>query len=277
MKTGVWTLAAACCLLALASCTRSPVEPLPLACVTDLRIVARSANSITLAWTAPEAQGGDLEYDARYVTSLGGENEITEEIWEGAVRVEGEPVPAAPGTEETLQIVGLLAGRPYWVAIRLVKTSGEMFDLSNTVSAMTYNWAIQFSYPQRPIPNFNPIYPGTDGYLLSSMVCTTHIEAADVEIWVYISHPTRGDLVVTVESPQGTQVVLHDKTGGYENNIYGWYDSEIETHTPGDLDQFYGSPFGTWKLHIWDTWWLPIGSSTGTLMAWGVKVSGDPY
>lgn len=108
MKDLVSRFLGACCLLVLVSCAPSPVEPLPLDGIVDLRVVARSPTSITLAWTAPDAQGEGLQYDARYVTSLGDEEEITEEIWEeNAITVEGEPVPSAPGTEETLEVEGL--------------------------------------------------------------------------------------------------------------------------------------------------------------------------
>ena len=91
-----------------------------------------------------------------------------------------------------------------------------------------------------------------------------------VEVFIDLSHTYIGDLIISLKSPGGTTVTLHNRGGGSADNIYGWYPSQI---TPdGDLDDFIGDPTGgSWILHISDN----AGADTGVLNEWCLKLTHD--
>ena len=79
-----------------------------------------------------------------------------------------------------------------------------------------------------------------------------------------ISHTYRGDLMVSLISPDNTVIPLHEGLGGGEDNL-------VETYNPGNipaLTQLVGkSVRGKWLLRTIDKW----AEDTGTLMMWGLK------
>ncbi len=97
-------------------------------------------------------------------------------------------------------------------------------------------------------------------------------EISEVNVHVSITHPYVGDLAVSVVSPRGTPVLLHDRTGGSSDNIVAWYDTE---RTPAEpLPRFVGEhSTGTWKLRVTDG----VPANTGTLDGWSLEVCGRPF
>jgi subtilisin-like proprotein convertase family protein len=79
-----------------------------------------------------------------------------------------------------------------------------------------------------------------------------------------ISHTYRGDLMVSLISPDNTVIPLHEGQGGGEENL-------VEIYNPGNmpaLKQLEGkSVRGKWLLRTVDMW----AYDTGTLMGWGLK------
>jgi hypothetical protein len=73
---------------------------------------------------------------------------------------------------------------------------------------------------------------------------------------------------VKLTSPEGTQIKLHDRTGGTTENIVGWYPEEL---TPAEsLDAFLGQDMqGAWTLHIADL----AGVDVGTLNTWCLRIT----
>lgn len=96
------------------------------------------------------------------------------------------------------------------------------------------------------------------------------IVIGEVNVYVDISHTYIGDLRVIVESPSGTRVVLHDRSGGSADDINTWYDTETE---PAEsLDAFNGEvAYGTWRLFVEDH----AGGDTGTLNNWRLEICGN--
>jgi subtilisin-like proprotein convertase family protein len=81
------------------------------------------------------------------------------------------------------------------------------------------------------------------------------IEALRVD--VDIAHPYRGDLAVTLISPTGTKVLLHDRKGGSEDDL-------VQTYTPAEL---HGESLaGTWTLRVADV----ARGDTGRLRSWSL-------
>jgi subtilisin-like proprotein convertase family protein len=91
----------------------------------------------------------------------------------------------------------------------------------------------------------------------------------DVEISVDITHTFIGDLLVTLVSPAGTSVALHQRTGGSADNI-------IKTYTPVNVPQLQtvrGQPIqGGWRLKIADL----EGADVGKLNSWSLKIKRRP-
>lgn len=91
----------------------------------------------------------------------------------------------------------------------------------------------------------------------------------DVEVAIDITHTFIGDLLVTLVSPTGTSVPLHQRTGGSADNI-------IQTYTPATTPQLQtlrGQPVqGAWRLRIAD-----LGAAdVGKLNRWALKIAREP-
>ncbi len=81
-----------------------------------------------------------------------------------------------------------------------------------------------------------------------------------------ITHTWRGDLIVTLNSPGGTAVILHNRGGTSADNIIGNYPLTL---TPvQSLSSLIGESLdGTWTLTVSDN----AGQDTGTLVSWGIN------
>lgn len=84
-----------------------------------------------------------------------------------------------------------------------------------------------------------------------------------------ISHTWIGDLTVTLISPSGTQIVLHNRSGGSDDDIVGTWPTTLGVDGPGSLDDLLGQDVnGTWALFLSDA----ASGDTGTLNAWGLHL-----
>jgi len=93
-------------------------------------------------------------------------------------------------------------------------------------------------------------------------------------VGVNITHTYIGDLTVTVTSPSGTAVTLHNRTGSNTQNIVGTYPTTLTVDGPGSLADFIGQPTaGNWKLSVQDG----AAVDTGTLNSWTLYVTGQSY
>ncbi|NLF29331.1 MAG: hypothetical protein GX591_00420 [Planctomycetes bacterium] len=107
--------------------------------------------------------------------------------------------------------------------------------------------------------------------ITSTLTVTDNFCIADVNVPVNISHTYIGDLRITLTSPQGTVVTLHNRGGGTTDNIVGTFDDEGSLIPAGPVtlaDLVGESPAGTWTLTISDM----AGGDTGTLNAWALEV-----
>lgn len=91
----------------------------------------------------------------------------------------------------------------------------------------------------------------------------------EVQVALDITHSYIGDLLVTLVSPCGTQVVLHARAGQAASNLVTTYSSAT---TPG-LQQLRGEPTqGDWRLLVSD---LEV-QDVGKLNHWRLKLSYAP-
>lgn len=88
----------------------------------------------------------------------------------------------------------------------------------------------------------------------------------DLEVLIDITHTYIGDLTVTLVSPAGTQVLLHNRSGGSQDNIVRTYKFADTPVLQSLRDQ---SVQGAWKLRVADLEAVDIGK----LNRWGLKIS----
>ncbi len=88
-------------------------------------------------------------------------------------------------------------------------------------------------------------------------------EITSIKLDLNLTHTFIGDLMVELTSPQGTTVILHNRSGGSADNIIGTYPDDL---TPDQsLDAFLGQSMeGDWTLSVSDH----AGWDTGTINQW---------
>ena len=113
-----------------------------------------------------------------------------------------------------------------------------------------------------PIPDFTPAG-------VSSTVEVPDISAVvRVGVYVAIRHPARGNLRITLRSPDGTSARLANHDGGYEDDLLTFYPDL--TPPADDLSRFGGeSTNGTWTLTVADDYTPDVGQ----LEEWALYLS----
>jgi len=107
----------------------------PPSAVTNLRTESPTTNSIALVWTSPGDDGDSgtaAAYDVRYSAS-----EITEQNWDTANQVAGEPGPKPCGAIETIRVTDLESGSTYHFALKVSDEIPNLSGLSNCVCDST--------------------------------------------------------------------------------------------------------------------------------------------
>lgn len=103
--------------------------------------------------------------------------------------------------------------------------------------------------------------PDNDAAGIASVINVPQAGAVfGVNVGVDISHTWRGDLLVMLRSPAGTEYTLHNRTGGSEDDlVQSW-----------QLDSFNGENMqGDWTLLVSDN----AGIDTGTLNGWDLTLT----
>ena len=88
----------------------------------------------------------------------------------------------------------------------------------------------------------------------------------DVKVWVDITHTWVGDLLVKLATPAGSEIILHDRSGGSQDNLIKTYSEENLAAIKTLLGQ---SAPGTWTLRVIDL----AGRDLGKLNRWGLKLT----
>ncbi|MDP4537428.1 S8 family serine peptidase [Alkalimonas collagenimarina] len=113
-----------------------------------------------------------------------------------------------------------------------------------------------------PYENTTPVaIPDNDSSGIESIISVGQDgHVFGVEVGVNITHTWRGDLIVSLTSPEGTEHVLHNRTGGSADDL-------IESWT---LDSFNGEAMqGDWTLFVSDN----AALDTGTLNSWDLTIT----
>jgi subtilisin-like proprotein convertase family protein len=100
------------------------------------------------------------------------------------------------------------------------------------------------------------------------IICQDDFTLTQIKVAVDITHTYIGDLRVTLTSPTGTSVILHDRTGGSTHDLHTQFDS----HTVPSLRRFSEQPVkGEWMLHVQDL----APDDRGRLKSWSLDISGQ--
>ncbi|MFZ2650906.1 MAG: M6 family metalloprotease domain-containing protein, partial [Burkholderiaceae bacterium] len=133
------------------------------------------------------------------------------------------------------------------------------WSLDFTAAAATQGPIELKESPGVPIPDYP--HAGIERALLA----TGAARVASVEVSVDIAHSWIGDLRVSLHSPAGTEIVLHDSSGGSDNNL-------VRTYTAANkppLTVLAGQQIaGQWRLKVVDG----AAQDQGKLNAWRVLI-----
>lgn len=118
------------------------------------------------------------------------------------------------------------------------------------------------SSPDKSIPDNNA------RGIKDKIICNEEFAIAAINVSVDITHSYIGDLRVTLISPSGTEVPLHDRLGGSENDLH----SEFDIRSVPGLHVLTGEPVnGEWLLHVQDL----AAVDRGRLASWSLDISGQ--
>lgn len=145
-------------------------------------------------------------------------------------------------------------------------------DLAPVDVGTLKRWALEFdtfAQPQWPvvleeapgkhIPDNDPV--GIE----QSLATNANGNIGSVEVSVDITHTWIEDLQISVRSPAGTDVILHDETGGSADNVIKTY----TTATTPALGNLAGQSIsGDWLLRVSDR----VGQDIGKLNSWRVVI-----
>lgn len=135
-------------------------------------------------------------------------------------------------------------------------------DMAGTDVGTLNSWSITFNGEVSATPNLAIPDNNATG-ITSSVVVGGTGTLASVVVKVGITHTYQGDLQVTLVHPDGTQIFLHNQTGGSADNINTIYPTL--TAPAAALTALNGKPTnGTWQLKVKDL----AAADTGVLNSW---------
>lgn len=155
-----------------------------------------------------------------------------------------------------------LAAGIYNGSVAFTNLTGTLGDASRDVSLDVG----RIVYAATDVPQ-----PINDNSSISSQVnVTDNYCIGDLDVDVDITHSYIGDLIVSLSSPSGTVVRLHNRTGSGTDDINTTYDDEGDAPDgPGALSDFDDEPAaGIWTLTISDN----AGDDIGTLNGWALRI-----
>lgn len=127
----------------------------------------------------------------------------------------------------------------------------------------------------RPNPNFfvadaNLPIPDADPHGTRSRLNIANtgllVKASALSIDVDIKHTFRGDLKITLISPRGTRVLLHNRSGGQEDNLIGNFPKTLKPSE--DFSKLEQEPLdGEWSLEVIDNARMDVGH----LQSWTLR------
>jgi subtilisin-like proprotein convertase family protein len=155
------------------------------------------------------------------------------------------------GADGSYTLPGLFAG-PYQIRVQKTNWGTQVTDVVLTDGEHLMGVDFELFPTSELEVCSSPMLPITDNNTISdAMNVVASGTISEVSVFVNITHTYQGDLVVTLTSPAGTNVVLHSRSGGSEDDIYGWYPMDLDP--VGDLGALTGEDLaGTWTMTVAD-------------------------
>ncbi len=197
---------------------------------------------------------------------------------QGATDHSGVSVTAQPGDHATatnvagLYSIGGLAAGPYLLQF---SKYGWATTVSETIwvaeGAVTGNVDAFLPAVYQLCDEPSATIPDADTLGIEFAMDFPHdVMIGSIEVYVDIDHTWISDLTVDLTSPEGTTVRLHDRTGSGDDDIVGWYDSELPVDGPGSLLDYRGEiAAGTWTLTVADN----ASGDSGALNSWCIDIT----
>jgi len=120
------------------------------------------------------------------------------------------------------------------------------------------------SSPDKNIPDNN------SSGIKDKIICDDEFAIDAIKISVDITHTYIGDLRVSLTSPSGTTVVLHNRLGGSANDLHAEFDTRS---LPALLAMTGESVNGEWILHVQDL----AAIDQGRLKSWSLEIRGQEH
>lgn len=186
--------------------------------------------------------------------------------WSGTADLAVTSVPALPGA--SLSAATAMDGDSFVLTAATAADTqwGEyVLTVTGTEGNISYSKSVKLDVlPQGlmdyPFTNTDAAPIEDNQTTISSIEVADDITVFGVTANVDISHTWIGDLTVSLVSPNGTEAVMHNRTGGSADDL-------VATYT---LDNFNGElGMGTWSLKVSDG----AGGDTGTLNSWGLVIT----
>ncbi|MSR46974.1 MAG: hypothetical protein EXS13_07910 [Planctomycetes bacterium] len=145
--------------------------------------------------------------------------------------------------------------------------SVKVQDLAATDTGTFNSWAITFNGEQKVSPNLSIPDNNTTG-VTSSQAFNVTGTVASVKLRVDVTHTYKGDLELSLIAPDGTTVIVHNRTGGATDNIQTEYPDITVPYA--SLSAFTGKLInGNWSLKARDL----AASDTGKINSWTLSLT----
>ncbi|NJL75407.1 MAG: hypothetical protein HC892_10630 [Saprospiraceae bacterium] len=108
--------------------------------------------------------------------------------------------------------------------------------------------------------------PDNTGALVSRAKFVSNKRVEQLDLAIDIQHPCVGDLIVNLIAPSGKALTVHNREGGYTENLTRYYGQEF-------FEVFQGEPVaGDWRLEVFDK----AITDVGRLKSWSIGIlTGD--
>jgi subtilisin-like proprotein convertase family protein len=171
---------------------------------------------------------------------------------------------AGSGTYNPRQATAALTVPGYSITGSTMQVGGPVAGATVTASSPRPTDSVYTSWPGTAIPDNSAA-----GIEAPIVVSDTGV-VTGLKVGVDITHTWIGDLGVILRHPDGTEVILHNHTGG---SLYDIVTSYPDLTTPAQsLGVLLGKPMaGTWKLIVKDS----AAGDIGILNAWALSITHD--
>lgn len=149
-----------------------------------------------------------------------------------------------------------------WFGYGRVDAQAAVAEAMNRLQKPTNNSFNGDSAPDKSIPDNN------DRGIKDKILCDKNFALSSIKVGVEITHTYIGDLEVSLVSPSGTSIVLHNRSGASQNDLVTIFDANS---TPG-LHAFTGEGVnGDWTLQVRDL----AAVDRGRLKSWSLELAGS--